>query len=410
MPSLTAAARVELKDAVRHYLQNISNVNAVDRYRPTNLKMSYMTDFISRTFCSSARPGIQSNYRLEIEDLLHNSGGDADKQKVDAFSLTPANAISITQTLEKKRGVSIVYLVVIPTPPRQSHSCLLVFNARTKRQHFFNPWGYRNHWLSQAFAERAPLAQGFRVASLNEDNWAHVNQSLQHIVDNNHLNVRGNCSLYCMLVGILCTRFGFGKPRAMANLIKEALVEIDHASGFDVNANHPASSHVSILWNWLGELMSNAETLVAPALNAQSTVTQDMWQRRRDRRIEATQTLQNFPPLDNGNPPGMVARRARLRVGTQHYLDTHPELVVGSPIAPAVVAERNQAVREAEVKLVRTMFPPAERCAIFTRKGELCSRRSCVGQPLCWQHRHYTRNHKLTGPGRMMCAAVQQPC
>lgn len=410
MAILTNEGRARLKDAVRLYLQSIANVNAAEQctaYAPT---LNYMTDFISRTFCSSARPADHPGYRLEIQDLLNNSGGVADRDRVNAFGLSPAHIMSIQQTLEKKRGVSVVYVVVVPDLPGHQHSCLLVFDARKKKQHFFNPWGYRNHWLSQAFAERPTLVPGFKVATLSEDNWPQVAQSLQYMVDRNHFNVQGNCSLYCILVGVLCTRFNFGKPRLMANLLKEALGEIDHANGFNEQNDNPASSHVSILWNWLGEMVTDADILAAPALDANSVVTLQMQQQRRDRRTEATETLQNFPHLDGSNPPNQVARRTRLRNRSQNYLDTSPELVVGSPVAPATIAERNQAMREAEVRLVRRMFPPAESCSIAMRKGTLCSRRACTNQPLCWQHRYYTRNHRLTGPGRMRCAAVQQPC
>lgn len=293
------------------------------------------------------------------------------------------------------------------------HACLLVFDARTRKQHFFNPWGYRNHWLNIAFANRDPLVQGFRPATRNEDAWENVEDSMQHILDENQYDVNNNCSLYCVLVAVLCTRFGIGKPKVVANIIVEAIKQIDDYNGFDAEADHPAHSHMSRLWNWMNEMSDIAqETRALPALHANSVVTADMVNTRHTRRLEALQILQDFPQLPGPpqNTHARVARRQRRRQRQWQYLNSHPEIYQGHIVSAADVAERTNVFRNAERTLLRRMFPPSMRCDVVVRSGELCSRRACMGQPLCWQHRYLTRNHQLTGPGRMMCAAVQQPC
>ncbi|CAM9156105.1 unnamed protein product [Ectocarpus sp. 12 AP-2014] len=411
-PSLTAEGRVQLGDAVRLFIQSIGDVNAVEKPYTRGCDGEVVVDFISLTFCSSANPSGHPYYELVVRDLRQYSGGIADRNVVRDFVLAPDHALSISETLGRKRGVSVIHVTVHPDAPQSAHSCLLVFDARTRRQHFFNPWGNRNHWLSRAFAEKTPpLVQGFTVASLNEDNWASVNQSLQYRVDRNHYNVRGNCTIYCMLIAVLCTRFNFGKPRLMANLLKDALRDIDAANGFDVENDDPASSHMSILWNWASDLISDAQSLAdSVVLDANSVVTPAMWSRRKNERSKALYYLNHFPPLADDSDPGMIMRRQRLRSKKSNFINTHAELVVGAPISYNDVAEHNREISDTEARLVKRMFPPAETCAIVTRKGRPCTRKSCHNQPLCWQHRFYTRNHVLTGPGRMRCSAVQQPC
>lgn len=61
--------------------------------------------------------------------------------------------------------------------------------------------------MNIAFRNRSiPLVDGFEAAYLNEDAWPTYHQSMQFVVDNNHYDIDGNCSLYCILVGVLCVR------------------------------------------------------------------------------------------------------------------------------------------------------------------------------------------------------------
>ena len=417
MVYLSDTGRTELVAAVRNYLEHVPNVHGVkEGYAGTNT--AYLLNFMSRTFCSSARPHPPNTYlqvyELHLQDLLKNGVGLApDVAAVANFSLTPQHVASIQQTLQRKRGISVIH-VGIRTEIQGGHACLLVFDARTRKQHFFNPWGYRNHWMNIAFANRdVALVEGFRAASRNEDAWVNQAESMQIILDVNQYHVHGNCAMYGVLVGVLCTRFGLGKPKLMATIITEAIKEIDAYNGFNVEVDNPANSHMSRLWNWMNEMSDVAkETRTLPSLNANSTNTPEMVTTRHNRIQEAKQVINNFPELPG--PPANSARRVenrkKLRQRQLQYLQSHPIIHQGHPVSAATVEERTDVLRKAEQTLIRLMFPPSMRCDVVVRSGELCSRRACVGQPLCWQHRFLTRNHVLTGPGRMRCAAVQQPC
>ncbi|CAM9692516.1 unnamed protein product, partial [Ectocarpus sp. 12 AP-2014] len=125
---------------------------------------------------------------------------------------------SIKKTLENKRGVSIVYVRMAGRG--KGHACLLVFDASTRKQHFFNPWGYRGHWMQKAMWTRGPFVEGFDVAHIKEDCWVHKEQSLQAKFDQTGVpgDEGGNCGVFTILVAILCLRFGVGDPKFMATL------------------------------------------------------------------------------------------------------------------------------------------------------------------------------------------------
>ncbi|CAM9247525.1 unnamed protein product, partial [Ectocarpus sp. 13 AM-2016] len=250
---------------------------------------------------------------------------------VENFALTPEHANSIRQTLNRRRGISVVYLSVRSILQNCSHACLLLFDARTRKQHFFNPEGSMNFWLNIAFGNRpTTLVEGFETARVNEDAWPIYQQSMQAIVDNNHYRIDGNCALYCILVGVLCMRFGMGQPKLMGDLIVEALREIDTYNGLNVHqGNNYVGSHMTRLWNWMLLLMNHAKTMALP-----------------------------------------------LRRGEVAEVDVSPDNNV-------------------------------QRCFAY---GKLCSTTACVGQAPCWQHKFLTRNHRLTGAGRMRCVAPQHPC
>ncbi|CAN0185343.1 unnamed protein product [Pylaiella littoralis] len=200
------------------------------------------------------------------------------------------------------------------------------------------------------------------------------------------------------LVGVLCMRFGMGKPRSMGDLIVKALREIDGYNGLNVHqGNNYVGSHMSRLWNWM-IITSDREN------NGSSFVERELSEHRGDGeqrlqlREQARKKLENFAPLlgPPENTVHQVARRVRLRNNQMQYLETPPEIFTGHVVAPGVVAERRTAIREADVKLLRLMFPPAIMCNVVLRSGKLHSRRAWVGQPLCWQHKFLTRNHRLT--------------
>lgn len=417
MATLTPAARVALRGAVRNYLERMPNVNVAEREVNYATVNTSLVTFMARTFCSSARPpGFEEMYKIDVQQLGNAHGGlGADIGAVEDFALTPDHELSIQQTLNRRRGISVVY-VRIATSPIYGHASLLVFDARTRKQHFFHPWGYTNHWLNRAFRYRQNvIVQGFEAAPLNEDAWPQGSDSLQTLFDNNQFDLRGNCAMYCVLVGVLCTRFGIGKPRLMADLIIEVLRQIDVDNGLIANnEQNPVGSHMPRMCNWMADMGDLAKTFTLPPLFPYSTNTQAMVHVRNSARQRSNQALAQQPQLFPGPPhhhtQQKIARRQRFRQRHTLFLQTHPVIYIGHVVDAQTVAARNDAIRDAEVELLRRMFPPSEMCNVVLRTGRLCSRRACAGQPLCWQHKFLTRNHMLTGAGRMRCAAVQAPC
>ncbi len=410
MVRLTQTGRTTLSHAVRHYLESLPNINELDKNEYRGEDIGALVNFISRTFCSSARNPRGRSYEINLPDSLHSDGGtDANFQTIDDLRLDSRHRSMVRRTLERKRGISVALLIFYH--PDGGHACLLVFDARTKRQHFFNPWGFEHHWLNIAFAEREALVEGFRPARADVDGWPNPDVSMQLILDQNDQQQDGNCAVYCVVVAILCTRFGIGKPRLMADVIVEAIKEIDHINGYSVQHNNPAHAHMTRMWYWMNQLSEAASQLVeSEVLRIYSPVTEDAVQRRTARRQEASAILQNFPALHGPPSNRLVINRNMLRERTQIYLNEHPEMQAGQPANSVDIAEDKRWRRKHELYLLKLMFPSSITCHALVRTGNLCSRKACLGQPLCWQHRYYTRNHVLTGYGRMRCAARQQPC
>ncbi|CAM9220842.1 unnamed protein product [Ectocarpus sp. 12 AP-2014] len=357
MASLTPGARVALRNAVRTYLDRMPNVNSTDRQDSVAFLNNAFVVFMARTFCSSARPPlVEYRYRLHLQALRHATGLSVDFTAVENFQLSSAHALSIQQTLNRRRGISVVHLG-IRSPP-DGHASLLIFDARTRKQHFFHPWGHVNHWLNKAFRNRNNvLVEGFTPAPLNEDAWPLIGDSIQYILDKNAYGIDGNCGLYCILVGTLCTRFGIGKPRLMADLIIECLRQIDVDNGLIANIDQPpVGSHMPRMWNWMIDREDFAETFTRPPLLPNSTNTPAMVQERHRERQRSITELAQKPALLPGPPHNhshqKIARRQRLRQGHQFYLMTHPVIYTGHLIDAQTVAERNDAIRNAEVELL----------------------------------------------------------
>ena len=415
MVYLTEVGRTDLIAAVRNYLESVPNIHAAEKDPYYSCNSSYLSNFLSRTFCSSSRPPPAGHeYVLYLNDFISANGSQNDVASVQNFNLVNDHKRSIRKTLTKKRGISVVYLTLQSQHNR--HDCLLIFDARTRRQHFFNPWGYRQHWLSIAFATRpTELVDGFTKASVNMDAWENVQVSMQSRIDHNMHGVPGNCALFCVLIATLCTRFGVGRPKVMGEIVMEAMKQIDDAHGFNADIHNPSHSHISRLWNWMNHMSDVAKrTRTLPVLYANSIVSAEMVADRQRRRQEALKTLRQYPQLRPGPPTyytdAQINRRQMLRNRQFQYLSNYPALQQGQVVTATAVAEREETHRQAEVELLTMMFPSSPYCEVLLRSGKLCSRRACVGQPLCWQHRFLTRNHQLTGQGRMRCAAPQQPC
>ena len=222
MSHINLATKVAIKKHMKDFLKGFPREHSVDpNCRHTTfyqVAMSTMCD----TFCSS--PSVK---RLVIPvssvSGIHN-GTKRDIDSIPGLKLKENEKKAISKTLKQKRGVSIVEVNLESPAGSPNHACLMVFDASTRKQHFFNPWGYTTHWLQKAMANRAPFVEGFEVASRFEDSWGDEDRSLQHLYDQTGvgLNERGNCGVWVLLVAVLCLRFGVGHPKLMATLFMSA--------------------------------------------------------------------------------------------------------------------------------------------------------------------------------------------
>ncbi|AAR26977.1 FirrV-1-N2 [Feldmannia irregularis virus a] len=152
-----------------------------------------------------------------------------------------------------RKGVAIVlvYFYFTKEKKRGGHVSLLVFDGYTRTQHFFNPWGFRDHWVSIEMARpENQLVKGFRVASVDTDAWLKPNDSLQWAYDKNSLrDGSGNCVLLCVLVAAMCLRFGRGDPKHMA----DELLRLD-----ENKTRAGREKTLQELWSWMNEITLEA--------------------------------------------------------------------------------------------------------------------------------------------------------
>ena len=197
---------------------------------------------ICETFCSSSALA-ELDVDVGSAARIHN-GLQADISKVALLQLDNPSRTSIKKTLAKKRGISFVYVKMIAQNSNAKHACLMVFDASTRKQHFFNPWGYTNHWLQRAIADRPPFVEGFQVASVYEDSWQTDSLSLQGKFDRAGVgpNEAGNCGVWIVLVCVLCLRFGVGEPKLMATLFMTETIP---------RGRPIAGEFTTRLWTWM---------------------------------------------------------------------------------------------------------------------------------------------------------------
>ena len=262
MSHINLATKVAIKKHMKDFLKGFPREHSVDpNCRHTEfyqVAMSTMCD----TFCSSSSVKSLNVPISSVRGLHHGTKRDIDS--VAGWKLRENEKKDISKTLKQKRGVSIVE-VNLETPPESSnHACLMVFDASTRKQHFFNPWGYTTHWLQKAIAKRAPFVEGFEVASRFEDAWEEQQSSLQHLYDRTGvggLNERGNCGVWILLVAVLCLRYGVGHPKLMATLFMSA-------SGAEFR--RIPGEFTTRLWTW----MTSMERPVSVLRRAGSTAAQ----------------------------------------------------------------------------------------------------------------------------------------
>lgn len=242
MSHINLATKLAIKKNIKDFLKGFPREHSVEpNCRTTNFYRTAMST-VCDTFCSSPSVSIL-NVPVSSLGGIHD-GLQSDIDKVPGLRLREADVKNIKKTLKKKRGISIVYITMVSPPGFANHATLMIFDAFTRKQHFFNPWGYTTHWLQKAMAERAPFVEGFEVASRFEDSWGEEDKSLQSLFDQTGVWVtdRGNCGLWVFFVSVLCLRFGVGDPKLMATLFMSASGAEDRRI---------PGEFTSRLWTWL---------------------------------------------------------------------------------------------------------------------------------------------------------------
>ena len=179
------------------------------------------------------------------------------KQAIDAIRTRlkldhPISARKIQAMGRQRKGVAIVLVYFYYTKKQKGgHVSLLVFDGYTRTQHFFNPWGFRDHWVSIEMARpQNQLVKEFRVASVDEDAWSVPKKSLQWTYDKNNLrDGSGNCVLLCVVVAAMCLRFSRGDPKHMA----DALLNLD-----ENKTQVGREKYLQELWSWMNEIAHEA--------------------------------------------------------------------------------------------------------------------------------------------------------
>ena len=242
MRSVTKKA---LKDLVREYYNHLEIVRSEEPGPHSRRQFVYegILGTLCRTFCST--PCVSPlNIQLTMEQLCNNE----DTTGVSSRIKDLGRIISNVDTLSiKNMGILGRGICIMPVSihcESVGHACMLVFDAYTSTQHFFNPWGTQDHWLSIAFADTT-LVDGFTPAPVKEDAWPTWEMSLQGMWDSvlNRDNA-GNCASYVIIVAMLCLRFGVGRPKLMADLLIISVQENGEIRGREI----------TFIWNWVHQM------------------------------------------------------------------------------------------------------------------------------------------------------------
>lgn len=253
---MNAAARNRIRTQVRYFVAGLPTTISLEPNNRRTNRYDAILWALTETFCSSSKGST-----LRIPCSHTRNGSQQDRDTIPNLNLPEDVRKSIENTRLQTKGVSFVVVDIVPRRGLH-HSCVLVFDARTRMQHFFNPWGYHSHWLQDAIAHRAPFVPGFRVAPVARDSWpdGQRHNTLQDLFDNvgtGNSRERGNCGVYIVLVVVLCMRFGVGDPKMMAQLF----IDVCRAQQ---PANAPAGSVVTRrLWTWISNTDPEVQTLTS---------------------------------------------------------------------------------------------------------------------------------------------------
>ena len=252
MSHINLATKLAIKKNIKEFLKGFPREHSVEpNCRHTGFYKTAMSTMCD-TFCSSPSVSTLTVPVSSLDGIV--TGVQRDIDNVQSLRLSPKHQISIKKTLKKKRGISIVYVTMVSPPGSPNHATLMVFDASTRKQHFFNPWGHTAHWLQRAIAERAPFVEGFEVASRFEDSWGESARSLQTLFDETGvwMNQPGNCGLWVFFVSVLCLRFGVGDPKLMATLFMSA-------SGAE--ERRIPGEFTTRLWTWMTSMERSVRVL-----------------------------------------------------------------------------------------------------------------------------------------------------
>ena len=252
MSHINLATKLAIKKNIKEFLKGFPREHSVEpNCRHTGFYKTAMSTMCD-TFCSSPSVSTLTVPVSSLDGIV--TGVQRDIDNVQSLRLSPKHQISIKKTLKKKRGISIVYVTMVSPPGSPNHATLMVFDASTRKQHFFNPWGHTAHWLQRAIAERAPFVEGFEVASRFEDSWGESARSLQTLFDETGvwMNEPGNCGLWVFFVSVLCLRFGVGDPKLMATLFMSA-------SGAE--ERRIPGEFTTRLWTWMTSMERSVRVL-----------------------------------------------------------------------------------------------------------------------------------------------------
>ncbi|ACH46818.1 unknown [Feldmannia species virus] len=217
------------------YVQGLSDLAHPENYSRNREVFTTCIEELCKTFCTSPCTQTLELVTETTRNLVSLKGvvGQVDRtlQRIRNLTLPDQTKKNITRMGRARRGVAVIALFLRSLNGDEHHASLLVFDGYTRTQHFFNPWGYRNHWMNEAFARKSPLVEGFRVSSVMEDAWPTEPISLQYLYDNNGIaNGGGNCVLYCIVVAAMCLRYQKGNPKEMADIFMEVSTSAATAS------------------------------------------------------------------------------------------------------------------------------------------------------------------------------------
>lgn len=278
MSRINLRTKIEIQKKIQEFIKKLPREYSVEPNCRSGSYYIRIMRVICKYFCSSP---LTSLLEIKVGDKNHIvNGQQSDIDNVPNLKLHDSAVKSIRKTLKQKKGIGVVYVII--QAPEEGHACLMIFDAQTRKQHFFNPWGYTTHWLQKAIARRDPFVPGFEVANEKEDAWSNSHQSLQTKFDKIGICRRddpGNCGVYVTLIVVLCLRFGIGHPKLMATLFMSAC-ELRH------------KRVMTRIWSWMESLERPVNILNTAGSQTYSTQQREILRQRKKAALqELTQAL-----------------------------------------------------------------------------------------------------------------------